>query len=46
MLVIVSVGKGRSERMGGGTGGAVQGNGKIKVELFLISKQWLKTKTD
>ena len=31
MLVIVSVGKGRSERMGGGVGGgAVQGNGKIK----------------
>ena len=30
MLVIVSVGKGRSERMAGGTGGAVQGNGKIK----------------
>ena len=30
MLVIVSVGKGRSERMGGGRGGAVRGNGKIK----------------
>ena len=31
MLVIVSVGKGRSERMGGGReGGAVRGTGKIK----------------